>query len=146
MSAFGGALAREAAAAASGAAESVARTARREAARFALVSLAALFAVVAVGFLTAALWLWIAARTDSVVASAVVGLLFLGVSAILLGAAQFGERKRRKDRPAPPAADADRGLREARPYLDAFAMGCEAGSAAAGGGRAGERGRRRPRA
>ncbi len=136
MSALGGPLAREAALAASSAAESVARTARREAMRFALVALAVLFVVAATGFLTAALWLWIASRADAVIASLAVGLVYLGLAAILLGLAQFGARRRRNVRMpamAPPATGAERSVREMSPFLDAFAMGCEAGSAAAGG-------------
>lgn len=103
-------------AALSGAIEGIAR-------RLALQGAAAVLLLVGVGFLTAALWLFLAELRDALFASATVGTGFAGVALILLALARPRRRARQSDEPEAPEG-AGR-VTDIAPLLDAFLFGFE---------------------
>ncbi|MEY8882156.1 phage holin family protein [Donghicola sp. XS_ASV15] len=76
---------------------------RRAAGRAALSTLAGLMVVVGLGFLTTALWIWIATTHGSLFAAAIIGALYFGLGLILLAVGM--PSKRRHYRAPPPPID-----------------------------------------
>ncbi len=105
-----------------------ARTAVRSAA---LKSVGMLLMLVGLGFLTAALWLFIVTVATALMAAMVIGALYCGVGLILLSVASF--RSRAHVAPHAAAAPAPGTTAPAVPLVqlaEGFAMGMQAGRAA----------------
>ncbi|MGB8624035.1 MAG: phage holin family protein [Paracoccaceae bacterium] len=106
--------------------KSVGRAARQAA----LAIWAGLFLLVGLGFLTAALWLYLAATQTVLFATVVVGLIYTGLALILLGLARMGGKAPAADeRPERPATD---GRAPFPPVTEAFLFGLDAGLKSAG--------------
>lgn len=98
------------------------RTMREIARRLALQGAAAVLLLAGLGFLTAALWLYLSQLRDALFASVTVGAGFVGVALLLLMAAR---PRRRAPAPAEDPEPEPRGVHGLTPLLDAFLFGLE---------------------
>lgn len=93
------------------------------------LTIGALFMLVALAFLTAALWLLIARADDALIATTVVGALYFVLAVVLLA---LGARGGRKEAAETTAAEAEAEFKR-QPLVqiaEGFAVGMQAGRAA----------------
>lgn len=98
----------------------VAETARKAG----LVTASAALTCVGAAFLTAAVWMYLSATQSPVFAAVVIGLVYLGIAAIMLAVANA------RPAPPPPRSDAQDGMRGLSPMqliLVSFLQGLEQG-------------------